>query len=299
MMPTRRAALCALRHGMAGRSLALLLAGVLCGSPAAAGGRLGFTGGVTAVEGAGGGGLASWALVGGLGTRDEAGAAAAVTRVSTQDFTLEVAALTVGIANRVELSAARQRFDAGAVIPGLELGQDVYGVKLRLAGDAVFDADRPWPQVAVGAQRKRTHGFAGVPSLLGATRGETTEWYLAATKVWFAAVAERNLVVNATLRRTDANQFGLLGFGGPRRGAAAWRPEISVAAWPTETLLVGAEYRAKAPGLAAFAESRALDVFVAWAPLRQLTLVGGWVDLGPIAGKDAQRGAYLSLWAGF
>lgn len=298
-MPAYRAGLCALRHGMAGRAIAMVLAVVLHASPAAAGGRLGFTGGVTAIEGGAGGGLASWALVGGLGTRDEIGAAAAATRVSTQDFTLEVAALTVGIADRVELSAARQRFDAGAVVPGLELGQDVYGIKLRVAGDAVFDADRRWPQLALGAQRKRTHGFGGVPTLLGARRGETTEWYLAATKVWFAAVAQRNLVVNATVRRTDANQFGLLGFGGPRRAAPAWRPEVSAAVWPRETLLVGAEYRAKAPGLAAFDESRALDVFVAWAPIRQVTLVGGWVDLGPIAGKPAQRGAYLSLWAGF
>jgi hypothetical protein len=291
--------LCVPRHSAVRRAMVLACAILLHCPPAAAGGRLGWTGGVTAVEGAAGGGLATWALIGGLGTADEWGATVARTRVATQDFELDATALTVGIANRVEVSAARQRFDAGSVLPGLELGQDVIGLKVRLAGDAVFDGDRPWPQLSIGAQHKRTRDFDGVPAALGARDGEATEWFVAATKLWFAALADRNVIANVTLRRTDANQFGLLGFGGPRRSSAAWRPEVSAAVWPLETLLVGAEWRAKAPGLGAFDESRAIDVFVAWAPVRPLTLVGGWVDLGGIAGKPAQRGVYLSLWAGF
>ena len=279
--------------------MALTLALLVPCTPAAAGGRLGWTGGVTSVEGAAGGGLATWALIGGLGTEDQWGATLARTHVATRDFDFDAAGLTLGFANRVELSAMRQRFDAGSVIPGLELGQDVIGFKVRVAGDAVFDGDRPWPQLSIGAQHKRTRDFDGVPAALGARDGEATEWLIAATKVWFAAVADRNLIANVTLRRTDANQYGLLGFGGPRRSSPTWRPEVSAAVWPTETLLVGAEWRAKAPGLAAFAESRALDVFVAWAPVKQVTLVGGWVDLGEIAGKPTQRGAYLSVWAGF
>ncbi len=298
-MTSDRSPLCAPRHSIVLHALLLSCAILIECSPAAAGGRLGWTGGVTAIEGAAGGGLATWALVGGLGTADEWGATLSRTHVATQDFGLDATALTVGIANRVELSVSRQRFDAGSVIPGLELGQDVVGLKVRVAGDAVFDGDRPWPQLSIGAQHKRTRHFDGVPAALGARAGAATEWYVAATKVWFAAVADRNLLANLTLRRTDANQFGLLGFGGPRRASPAWRPEFSVAAWPTETVLVGAEWRAKAPGLAAFDESPALDAFVAWAPIKQLTLVGGWVQLGEIAGKPRQHGAYLSVWAGF
>lgn len=37
------------------------------------GGRLLLTGGVSTIEGAGGGGLVPWALIGGYGTRDEVG----------------------------------------------------------------------------------------------------------------------------------------------------------------------------------------------------------------------------------
>ncbi len=309
--------LCALRHGCNAGFRATLLAASCCAfllallgpvSAAAAApdseppgfsGRLGFTGAVTAVEGAAGGGLASWALIGGLGTRDQWGAALARTSVSTRDFTLDSTSLTVGAWNRVEISFARQRFDAGSVIPGLELRQDVIGAKVRLLGDAIFDGPRAWPQIAVGVQHKHNRDFDFVPAALGARSADQTEVYVAATKLWFAAVAGRNLLLNATLRRTDANQYGLLGFGGPARDSPSWRPELSAGVFVTEDLLVGGEYRAKAPGLSAFAEQRALDVFAAWSPWKHLSLTAAWVDLGTIAGKPDQRGAYLSLWAGF
>ena len=42
--------------------------------------------------------------------------------------------------------------------------------------------------------------------------------YIAATKLYFAALAGRNVILDATLRRTRANQFGLLGFGGDGGG---------------------------------------------------------------------------------
>lgn len=284
---------CALRHAA---HAALLLAASL---PAQAGSRLGFTGGVSGIDGAGGAGLATWALIGGLGTRDEVSPVLSATRVDTDDFSLDVASVTVGAWNRVELSFARQRFDAGAVIPGVTLGQDIWGIKVRVAGDAVFDGDRWWPQVAVGAQHKRTRDFDIVPRAVGAQDGDDTEFYIAATKVYFAALGGRNIAVNATLRRTRANQYGLLGFGGPGRDSAAWRPELTLAAWPHDDVLVGMEYRGKAPGVAAFPEDAARDVFVAWAPHRRVTLVGGWVDLGRIATLPRQRGSYLSLWVSY
>lgn len=286
--------LCALRHGL----FAVLLC-ALTPQGANAGSRLAFTGGATSVEGGAGAGLATWALIGGLGTEDEWSPTVALTRAETRDFSLDVAAVTLGAWNRVELSFARQRFDAGSVVPGLTLGQDIVGVKVRVAGDAIFDGDRPWPQLSVGAQHKKTRDFEFIPRAVGAERDSTTEVYVAATKLYFAALANRDVIVNATLRRTDANQYGLLGFGGPTRSSAAWRPELSVGIWPHERVLVGVEYRDKADALSAFGEDAALDAFVAWAPNRRIMLVAGWLDLGSIAGSAPQRGSYLSLWASY
>jgi hypothetical protein len=294
------ATLCALRHGLFGMGLGLAIASCLLAFPRAlAGSRLAFTGAATSIEGGGGAGLATWALIGGLGTEDEWSPTVAFSHAETQDFALDVAAVSVGAWNRVELSFARQRFDAGSVVPGLTLGQDIVGVKLRVAGDAIFDGDRPWPQLSIGAQHKKTRDFEFIPRAVGAERDSATEIYVSATKLYFAAVADRDVIVNATLRRTDANQYGLLGFGGPARRSPAWRPELSVGVWPHERVLVGVEYRDKADALNAFAEDAAVDAFIAWAPNRRILLVAGWLDLGSIAGSVTQRGSYLSLWASY
>jgi hypothetical protein len=276
--------------------LTLLIAALPLG-PAAAGDRLGFTGAVSEVEGTAGGGLVPWALIGGLGTDTETGASAFVTGVSTADFSLRAGGASIGWDDRMEVSFARQRFEAASVVPGLTLGQDIVGMKLRLAGDAIFAPDQWLPQIAVGAQWKRTLDFDQVPRAVGAASGEDVDWYLAATKLYFGALAGRNLIVDATLRRTRANQFGLLGFGGAGSHYAL-EPELSAAVFATDTLLVGAEYRHKPDNLAAFSEDRAADLFLAWGPVRNLTFTVAYADLGRIAGKPAQRGVYASLWLG-
>ncbi len=273
-------------------------AGFTLAAPALAGDRLEWTGGVTDIEGSAGGGLVPWALIGGLGTNVEVGATAFVTHVSTQDFALRTVGASVDVDNRVELSAARQRFDAASVIPGLTLGQDIVGLKVRLAGDAVFDPDRWLPQIALGLEWKQTLDFNSVPRAVGAARGEDVDFYLSATKVYFAALAGRNVIVDATLRRTRANQFGLLGFGGDGSGYTV-NPECSAALWLYDELLLGAEYRDKPSNLAAFRENSAADVFLAWAPVKNVSVTTAWADLGSIAGKPTQRGFYLSLWLGY
>lgn len=260
--------------------------------------RLAFTGGVTQVEGAAGAGLAPWALIAGLETADQVGGSAFATYASTPDFSLRSAGMAIGWHNRVEMSFARQRFDAGAVIPGLTLGQDIVGVKVRVAGDAVFAPDSWLPQISVGVFGKKTLDFDAVPRAVGAARGEDLEFYVAATKLLFAALGGRNVVLNGTLRRTRANQFGLLGFGGGR-GGTRLEPELSAAVLLSERLLLGAEYRAKPDDLAAFREQRAADLFLAWNPHKRVSFTGAWLDLGSIAGKCAQRGAYASIWVGF
>ncbi len=263
-----------------------------------AGDRLEWTGAVTQVEGAAGGGLVPWALIAGLGTDVQVGASAFATYVSTRDFALHTEGASVGVDDRVELSWARQRFDAGSVIPGLTLGQDIVGVKVRVAGDAVFDADSWLPQIAIGAEWKQTLDFDQIPRAVGASRGEDVDLYVAATKLFFAAIDGRNVVVDATLRRTRADQFGLLGFGGDGSGYS-YEPEASAAIFLTDDWLLGAEYRDKPSNLNAFRENAAADVFLAWAPVKYLSVTTAWVDLGQIAGKPTQRGFYVSLWLGY
>jgi hypothetical protein len=266
--------------------------------PCQAGDRLEWTGAVTEVEGAAGGGLVPWALIGGLGTDEEVGASAFVTYVSTRDFALRAGGASVDVDNRLEVSVARQRFDADSVIPGLTLGQDIVAVKVRLAGDAVFAPDQWLPQIAMGAQWKRTLDFDEIPRAVGAARGEDVDFYISATKLYFAALAGRNVILDATLRRTRANQFGLLGFGGDGSGYTL-TPEVSAAIFLNDDLVLGAEYRDKPNNLSAFRENSAEDLFLAWAPMKNFTLTTAWTDLGRIAGKAPQRGVYISLWLGY
>jgi hypothetical protein len=277
--------------------LALLAMAWIC-PRAQAGDRLEWTGAVTEVEGSAGGGLVPWALIGGLGTNDEIGATAFATYVPTQDFILRTGGASIDVDDRVELSAARQRFDAGSVIPGLVLGQDIIGLKIKLAGDAVFAPDRWLPQIAVGAQFKRTLDFDQIPRAVGAARGEDVEFYLAATKLYFDAIAGHNVILDATVRRTRADQFGLLGFGGDGSGYRI-EPEASAAVWLTDEVLLGGEYRDKPNNLTAFKEDSAADVFLAWAPVKNFSITAAWADLGRIAGKPPQRGVYVSLWLGY
>jgi hypothetical protein len=275
--------------------LAALLAccGISAGSAAAAGDRLAWTGGVTQLEGSAGGGLVPWALIGGLGSADQVGASAFATNVRTQQFTLRAAGLAVGIDDRLELSYARQWFDASKVLPGTTLGQDILGAKVRLVGDAVFDENPVLPQVAVGAQFKQTRDFAGVPRAVGATRASGIDVYLALTKVFLGGISGHTVLIDLTLRRSDANQLGLLGFGGPI--GAPWRPEASAAFWLRDELLVSAEYRSKRSALPGLSENAARDVFLAYGPIKQVSFVAAWADLGRIAGTQAQRGLYLSV----
>jgi hypothetical protein len=277
---------------------ALLLGCALSwGGPAAAGDRLQWTGAVTDIEGSAGGGLVPWALIGGLETDSEVGATGFATYDATGDFSLRAAGASIDVDDRVEISFARQRFDAASVLPGLTLGQDIVGLKVRLIGDAVFAPDRWLPEISLGAEGKRTLDFDQVPRAVGAAHGEDVDLYLAASKLYFAALAGRNVIVDLTLRRTRANQFGLLGFGGDGSGYR-YEPEASAGVFLTDGLLLGAEYRHKSGNLEAFREDSAGDVFVAWGPWKSLSLTAAWTDLGRIAGKTAQRGYYLSAWIG-
>lgn len=258
-------------------------------------GRLLATGGVTQLEGSAGGGLVPWALIAGLGTDAEVGGSAFCTQVRPQDFRLSSCGVAVGLADRLELSYARQRFDLGTTVPGKSIRLDVVGAKLRLWGDAVYDQDRWTPQLALGVQYKDNKDYSLVPALLGARSGRDADWYLAATKLWLDGLWGRFTLVDLTLRSTRANQMGILGFGGDRSAGRSLNLEASTALFLTDALALGLEYRQKPDALSAFHEDDFSDAFLAWFPSKHLSLTLAWAQLGTIADKQNQHGAYLSL----
>jgi hypothetical protein len=264
------------------------------------GGKLDLTRGVANVEGAGGGGLATWALITGNETRDGIGGELSGTYVALPDFSARVFGGGVGLFDRVEVTLARASFDTGATGAKLGLGkgftfdQTIVGAKLRLAGDAVYDQDRWLPQIAAGVQYKANDQGAVVRAV-GADHDKDLDLYLAATKI----LLDQSLVLNATARATRANQFGFLGFGGDRSRGYAAEFEGSAAYLLTSKLAVGGEYRSKPDNLSFAREDGAFDLFAAYALTKALSVTVAYVDLGDIATLRGQRGAYVSLQAGF
>ena len=268
---------------------------VACSLPAASSDRLTATGGVTQIEGAAGGGLVPWALIAGTGTADQIGATANLTRLGTRGgYALRAAGLSAGFYNRFEISASRLDFGLSDTVPGRSIAVDTVGLKLRIAGDAIYDQDSPWPQISLGVLRKHNRDYDGVPRAVGARSAIGTDIYVAATKVWLAGLAGRNLLANVTLRSSNANQFGILGFGGPN-GGSRLLPEVSGSVFLTDRIALGFEARLKPNQLAAFREQAAHDLFVAWFPSRHVSLTAAYVNLGNIADKPAQTGWYLSM----
>jgi len=280
------------------RLIPLMTALLLATSAHAAGdGKLLLTGGVSSIDGAAGGGLTPWAVIGSNATAGEFGATAFATRTRTQDYALTAYGAAVGLFDRVELSLARQDFDASVVVPGTTLKLDIAGVKVRLAGEAVLDADTWMPQIAAGAEFKRVKPGDAVGGVLEsvAAKRSGVDLYLSATKLFLA----QGVLVNGTLRATKANQNGLLGFGSADSNRYHFEPEVSVAWLLRKDLALGAEYRAKPNNLAfagdAFKEQAWKDIFIAWAPTKHVSVTAAYVDLGNIVGHTHQTGGYLSL----
>ena len=264
------------------------------------GGKLLLTGGVSTIEGSGGGGLATWALTSGYGDRDGIGGNVHATYVDLTDYEFRSWGASVGLWDRVELSVARQAFDTGETGAALGLGrgftftQDVVGVKVRLIGDAVYDQDRWLPQIAVGLQHK-SNDQGAVIRAVGGRDDEGTEVYVAATKLFLA----NSLLVSGAVRYTNANQTGLLGFGGDRNDDLEPQFEGSVGYLLSRNLVVGAEYRTKPDNLGFAKEDDWVDVYAAYALNKHLSVTAAWVDLGSVATFKDQRGVYISLQAGF
>jgi hypothetical protein len=290
-------------------ALLLLTAALFSGAALAqqGGGKLLLTGGVTSIDGAAGGGLTPWAVTGSYATDGEVGATAFVTRAKTSNYGLLTYGAAVAFHDRVEVSLAKQDFDtesnlAPLGLDGLHLKQDIVGVKVRVAGDAVLDSDTLMPQIALGLEHKKTHAGNLGPTLFGplGAKSSGTDVYASATKLFLAD----GVLVNLTLRATKANQNGLLGFGGAQGKGYRLQPELSIAKLLRRDLAIGVEFRAKPDnlnqsvlGAGALKEDDWKDVFIAWAPNKHFSLTAAWVDLGRIAPAvqpKRQTGSYLS-----
>ena len=264
------------------------------------GGKLLLTAGVTSLEGAGGGGLTPWALIGGYGSAGQWGASAFYTRVTVDDYSLDDYGVLVSWNDRIEFSLSQQRFDTEQVGAALGLGegftfkQDTFGVKLRVAGDAVLDSDRGMPQIAVGLQYKRNNQ-GPVLDFIGAEDDHGVDLYVSATKLFLA----QGVLLNGTVRFTRANQIGILGFGGDKNGGYKPQLELSAAYLLTRKLAIGAEYRMKPDNLSIAREDDWYDIFLAYAPNRHVSVTLAYADLGNIVIADNQRGLYASVQVGF
>ena len=246
---------------------------------------------VTQVEGAAGGGIVPWALLsGGRPT-------ASFTWVDSGDYTLSSVALQGSIADRVELSYARQTFDTGAVGLG-KIDVDVFGAKVKVLG--MSDTA---PQLALGVQYKRTDADDATLAAWGAD-DSGTDVYVAATKV--LDLGPRKALLNGTLRATKANQIGILGFGATGNDDYDARLELSAGLFVNDNTVIGGEYRSKPDNINGINEDAWADLFIAHFPNPGLALTAAYADLGDVAAEanpgragEDQRGLYLQLQVNF
>jgi hypothetical protein len=283
-------------------AFACAVGALVCAAPAAArelvsfdSAKLILTNGITTVEGSGGGGLATWATISGMGTDRAVGISAHATLVELPDYRLDTHGIAIGIRDRVELAYARQNFNTRAVGAALGLGrgfqfnQDIFSAKVRLAGDLVYGPG--WlPQVSVGVEHKRSLD-AGIVRAVGAKASAGTDFTVSATKLFLGA----SVLANATVRVTEANQFGLLGFGGDKHAGRSVQFEGSLAYMLSRRLVVGGEWRTRPDNLGIAREDDAKDLFVAWAAGRHVTVTAAYVDVGSVATFKNQRGGLLQL----
>ena len=261
-------------------------------------GKLLLTGGVSQIEGSAGGGLTPWAVIGGYESTGQIGGNAFVTNVQTSDYNIKSNGVLAGFYDRVELSYSRQEFNTLKVGAALGLGygytikQDTLGIKVKVLGDAVLEQDSWLPQIAIGAQFKSNKN-GGLVKALGASDDKSTDYYVSATKLYLS----HSLLLNATVRETKANQYGILGFGSASKGYTT-QFEGSAAYLLNRHLAIGAEVRTKPDNLAVAHEGKAYDAFIAYAPCKNISFTLAYVDLGNIVTRK-QTGTYLSLQVGF
>ncbi len=214
---------------------------------------------------------------------------------------------------------------------GLDLGidpfnttikMDIIGAKLRLFGDAVYTSDSWIPQVAIGGLYKENKNDQ-LLNTLQAAKSKDWEAYAVATKIFFPI----STLVSVTGRYTNANQTGLTGFGGPDGDDKEVRFEVSVAHLLAKNTAFGFEYQQHGDNLGGrsvsvggtdlslatgalgglgvgtgdtltqLPEDDWYDMFFAYFPNKNLSLVFAYAMLGNITLTPEQHGFYISLHA--
>ncbi|WP_312261420.1 DUF3034 family protein [Candidatus Igneacidithiobacillus taiwanensis] len=220
--------------------------------------------------------------------------------------------------------AADGAFGGGPAFLGsnYDLSQDIVGLKVRLFGDIIYDQNWWEPQVSVGVDFHHNEMPKDFADTLHVTRNAMS-YYLSATKVWLHGIFGLTTLADVNIQVTNANQQGLLGFGGVNGMGYKVLPAASVGVFLNRHVVLGGEYRAMpqnqliaasgtvvtpsggvplhlgAVGDAVSKTSAWKDVYVAWFPYKQLSLTAAYVDLGTIATEKSQSGLYLSLTTSF
>ena len=295
------------------------------------GSRLLATGGITGFEGAGGGGITPWAFISGYGSREEINGTANVQLLNLGEYSMTTYGLSAGFFDRFELGIQRQKLDVSSGItsnvfslltdgvittaPSTSIEQDVFTLKVRLAGDGVYDQNSWLPQLAMGAHYKKNRNFndtlltstgdgplpgQGVPRILGAKSKDGTDVFLSATKLFLGWPHGYNLLANVTARYTRANVFGLLGFGREGDNGYSLEWESSIAILPTPNTAIGIEIRTQSNRLNGLAkEDTVSDFFIAWFPSKSYSLTAAYVDLGNLPFQPDSSGFYLTFSANY
>lgn len=244
-----------------------------------------YAGPVTTVEGSGGGGMTTWALL-----APEKPAVSA-TYVDVDSYTHRTLAVLGGVGNRLELSYARMTLDSGAIGLG-DVDMDVFGAKFKL-----LDMSESFATVAVGMQHKVNHDLPGsTMTALGIEDDYGTDGYIAATKVM--PVAGKNVLLNATARLTRANQLGYFGFGTTADDGYEVEFEGSAGVFLNPHFILGAEYRSKPDKIVGLQEDAWWNVFAGYFFNEQVSVIAAYANLGDIAAEITpdggdQDGVYL------
>ena len=273
------------------RNLFLFFVTFIIGNNAFGGGQLIGSSGVTQMEGSAGGGMVPWATITGYGTRDEQSTTAFLSLVNVDDFHMRAFGVAHGFNNRTEISFSQ--LGSKERESNDEVRQNIVGVKVRLTGDLMFT---PWPQIAAGVQYKNSLNSKDLNS---ASDSSGYDFYVAATKVWIDGPFHRSMVVNTTLRYSNANQLGLLGFGGDKQDNKDLLLEVSAGVFLNRNWIVGGEYRQKPDNFKHIKEDDWKNIFVGFIPNKQIAITAAVVDLGNIGTKSDQKGGYLSFQFAF
>jgi len=277
-------------------------------------GRLLATGGVSTLEGAGGGGIVPWALITGYGTDRQIGGSVFGTFADSGKLYATSGGIAVGLFNRIEFSYARYSLNLGdQYIPVVRdvlnhgsdtLSENIEGIKVRVLGDAIYD--EYLPEVSAGVLFQQSQNKFLVNYIGAKSTGET--YYLAATKLLFDAFLGRDVLLDGDLIETKANQLGLLGFGSPTDDSYHAEFAGSAAILINRGLAIGGEYRTMPRDLKTVGHSgNYSDIFIAYFPCKHVSITGAYAFLGDIApavdapGKSTrnQNAFYISAQLAF